>query len=250
MAVRQRAGKPISVTAEATPIDTTKNDVAGRGSPNQQMETLPINSRQYLNLALLMPGYFAGFLTHFSTTSVPNGRFRATTGPMDSRSMALPTRGRKWASRARISRRARSKSLRVNTIQLLPRNKGLSAGGVISIATKSGTNQFHGRSLRVRPRRNSSIAITLSTKLPNSRSASAKKPFRRNQFRGAASAAPSSKKQTALLPTRVRNAPRRPIRIPSSRELPGTNTTPRSRAYTKGPIHDPDVQRARRLPDQ
>src|SRR5438552_3216316 len=45
----------VAVTGEVPPVDVTKNDVSGVVS-NQQIEELPINSRQYLNLALLMPG--------------------------------------------------------------------------------------------------------------------------------------------------------------------------------------------------
>ena len=45
----------VTVTAEVPPIDTSKGDVSGVVT-EQQIDTLPVNTRQYLNLALLMPG--------------------------------------------------------------------------------------------------------------------------------------------------------------------------------------------------
>jgi hypothetical protein len=51
----QALAETISVTAEAPVVDVTKSEVAGVVT-QKQIETLPINTRQYLNLALLMPG--------------------------------------------------------------------------------------------------------------------------------------------------------------------------------------------------
>src|SRR5207253_8958792 len=45
----------VTVKGEAQVVDTTKSEVAGVVT-QRQIETLPINSRQYLSLALLMPG--------------------------------------------------------------------------------------------------------------------------------------------------------------------------------------------------
>src|SRR5262249_51522838 len=45
----------VTVTGESPVIDTTKSEVAGVVT-QQQIQSLPVNSRQYLNLALLMPG--------------------------------------------------------------------------------------------------------------------------------------------------------------------------------------------------
>src|SRR5438093_3105955 len=44
-----------TVSADAPVVDTTKAEVAGVVT-RQQIETLPINSRQHLSLALLVPG--------------------------------------------------------------------------------------------------------------------------------------------------------------------------------------------------
>src|SRR6185312_5826287 len=45
----------VTVSGEVPEIDTTKTEVSGVVS-RVQIETLPVNTRQYLNLALLMPG--------------------------------------------------------------------------------------------------------------------------------------------------------------------------------------------------
>ena len=51
----QAVAETVTVSAEAPLVDATKAEVAGVVT-RQQIETLPINSRQYLSLALLMPG--------------------------------------------------------------------------------------------------------------------------------------------------------------------------------------------------
>src|SRR5688572_4161166 len=51
----QSLQETVTVTGEAPVVDTTRSEVAGVVT-QQQIETLPVNTRQYLNLALLMPG--------------------------------------------------------------------------------------------------------------------------------------------------------------------------------------------------
>ena len=60
----QALAETVTVSGEAPVVDTTKSEVSGVVT-QQQIETLPINSRQYLSLALLVPG----------TTSTRRGRF-------------------------------------------------------------------------------------------------------------------------------------------------------------------------------
>src|SRR5437016_5322139 len=50
----QAVQESVTVTGEAPTIDTTKSEVAGVVT-QQQIQSLPVNSRQFLNLALLMP---------------------------------------------------------------------------------------------------------------------------------------------------------------------------------------------------
>ena len=51
----QAVAETVTVSADAPVVDTTKAEVAGVVT-RQQIETLPINSRQHLSLALLVPG--------------------------------------------------------------------------------------------------------------------------------------------------------------------------------------------------
>jgi hypothetical protein len=51
----QTVQESVTVSGQAPTVDTTKSEVAGVVT-QQQIQTLPVNSRQFLNLALLMPG--------------------------------------------------------------------------------------------------------------------------------------------------------------------------------------------------
>src|SRR5262249_38133221 len=51
----QSLQETVTVVGEQPIVDATKSEVAGVVT-QQQIESLPINSRQYLSLALLMPG--------------------------------------------------------------------------------------------------------------------------------------------------------------------------------------------------
>ncbi len=51
----QTVAETVIVTGTAPVVDTTKSEVSGVVT-QQQIEALPVNSRQYLSLALLMPG--------------------------------------------------------------------------------------------------------------------------------------------------------------------------------------------------
>ncbi|PYQ79435.1 MAG: hypothetical protein DMG03_25860 [Acidobacteria bacterium] len=51
----QAVAETVTVSADAPVVDTTKAEVAGVVT-RQQIETLPINSRQHLSLALLVQG--------------------------------------------------------------------------------------------------------------------------------------------------------------------------------------------------
>jgi hypothetical protein len=65
----QSLAETITVTGSAPVVDTTKSEVSGVVT-QQQIETLPINSRQYLSLALLMPGTSVELFNAFNTTNL------------------------------------------------------------------------------------------------------------------------------------------------------------------------------------
>src|SRR5262245_45651310 len=83
----QTMAETVTVNGQAPVVDTTKSEVSNIVT-QQQIETLPINSRQYLSLALLVPGtsldstrsFFptvniGGSLTFNSTTNIVDGMF-------------------------------------------------------------------------------------------------------------------------------------------------------------------------------
>jgi hypothetical protein len=136
----QTVAETITVTAQAPMVDTTKSEVAGTVT-QQQIEVLPINSRQYLSLALLMPGtsldatrsFFptvniGGSLTFNSTTNMVDGMYNVWVEDGEPR-QSLPEDA---VEQFKVSN-AQYKS-----------EFGLATGGVLQVVTKSGTNAMHG----------------------------------------------------------------------------------------------------------
>ena len=136
----QNMSETVNVTAEAPMVDTSKAEVAGVIT-QLQMEVLPINSRQYLSLALLMPGtsldatqsFFptvniGGSLTFNSTTNMVDGMYNVWVEDGEPR-QSLPEDA---VEQFKVSN-AQYKS-----------EFGLATGGVLQVVTKSGTNATHG----------------------------------------------------------------------------------------------------------
>ena len=130
----------ITVTGEVPPVDTSKGEVAGVVT-QQQMESLPVNTRQFLNLALLMPG-----TTQDASRSFYNnvqigggGRFYANGFSVDGVTNTWAEQGE---PRQNIPEGA-VQEFKVNTAQFKP-EAGLAMGGFVTVVTKSGTNAFHG----------------------------------------------------------------------------------------------------------
>jgi hypothetical protein len=130
----------ITVTGEAPPIDTTRGDVSGVVT-TQQIDSLPVNTRQYLNLALLMPGTTQdASRTFYNNVQVGGGdRFYANGFTVDGVSNT-------WAEQGEPRQNFPEGSVqefKVNTNQFKA-EQGLAMGGVVTVVTKSGSNQFHG----------------------------------------------------------------------------------------------------------
>ncbi len=130
----------VTVSGEAPPIDTTRGDVSGVVT-TQQIDTLPVNTRQYLNLALLMPGTSnAASRTFYNNVQIGGGdRFYANGFSVDGVSNTWAEQGE---PRQNFPEGA-VQEFKVNTNQFKA-EQGLAMGGVVTVVTKSGTNQFHG----------------------------------------------------------------------------------------------------------
>lgn len=130
----------VTVVAESQPVDVTSSQVSGLVT-QQQIETLPINTRQYLNLALLQPGtsqdasrpYYNNVQIGAGATFYGNGFF--VDGVRNT-----------WAEQGEPRQdfpQGAVAEFRVYTTQF-PAQLGLAEGGFVTVVTKSGTNQFHG----------------------------------------------------------------------------------------------------------
>jgi hypothetical protein len=130
----------ITVAGEAPPIDTSKGDVSGVVT-QQQIDTLPVNTRQYLNLALLMPGTTQdASRTFYNNVEIGGGgRFYANGFTVDGVTNTWAEQGE---PRQNFPEGA-VQEFRVNTNQFKA-EQGLSMGGMVAVVTKSGTNAFHG----------------------------------------------------------------------------------------------------------
>lgn len=160
LAVAQQAalaiGLKVSATAEsitvvgASPLVDTQNAALSAVVTEETIEQLPLNGRNYIDLALLQPGV-ANFLEKDSSTSSNRGTkfnvngmgFRSNSYLIDGANM------RGYAGTATVS--AAETTLGVETIQefrvvtnAYGADYGRAMGGIISLVTKSGTNQVRG----------------------------------------------------------------------------------------------------------
>jgi carboxypeptidase family protein len=130
----------IIVSGQAPIVEVTKSDVAGVIT-QQQIETLPVGTRQTLTLALLMPGTNADESRprRVSVSVGAGGRVSSSSFLVDGVSNQQSTGGdpRQDFPQGAI------REFRINVSQAKAEFGG-TTGGVVSIVTKSGTNLFSG----------------------------------------------------------------------------------------------------------
>lgn len=136
----QTLSETVTVTADVPVVDVTKSEVAGVVT-QKQMESLPINTRQYLNLALLMPGTSQDAVRVFyNNVNVGAG------GSFYSNAFVADGVTNTWTEQGEPRQNFPQDSIRefkVNTMQYKA-EYGLATGGLVTIVSKSGTNEFHG----------------------------------------------------------------------------------------------------------
>jgi hypothetical protein len=130
----------ITVAGDVPPVDTTKGEISGVVT-QMQINTLPVNTRQYLNLALLMPGTTQdASRTFYNNVEIGGGgRFYANGFAVDGVTNTWAEQGE---PRQNFPEGA-VQEFRLNTNQFKA-EQGMAMGGVVNIVTKSGTNAFHG----------------------------------------------------------------------------------------------------------
>jgi hypothetical protein len=136
----QSLQETVTVKGEAPVVDTTKAEVSGVVT-REQIETLPINSRQYLSLALLVPGTTVDATRSFFATVNAGGSmtFNGTGNVVDGMI-------NNWAEdgepRQDLPEDA-VEEFRVTNASYKA-EFGLATGGVVQVVTKSGTNRLRG----------------------------------------------------------------------------------------------------------
>jgi hypothetical protein len=170
----------ITVTAEVPPVDTTKGEVSGVVT-QVQIDALPVNTRQYLNLALLMPGTTQdASRTFYNNVEIGGGgRFYANGFTVDGVTNTWAEQGE---PRQNFPQGA-VQEFRVNTNQFKA-EQGLAMGGVVNIVTKSGTNQFHGEAFEYFRNAVLNHDNKFTEAALQQVGQTGKAPFNRNQFGG------------------------------------------------------------------
>ena len=170
----------VTVTGDVPPVDTSRGEIAGVVT-QQQIDSLPVNTRQFLNLALLMPGTTQdASRTFYNNVQIGGGgRFYANGFTVDGVTNTWAEQGE---PRQNIPQGA-VQEFKVNTNQFKA-EAGLAMGGLVTVVTKSGTNAFHGEAFEYF--RHSSLnhdnKFTQAALLQAGLSGNA--PFKRNQFGG------------------------------------------------------------------
>jgi hypothetical protein len=161
----------VTVVAESPVVDVSKSEVSGVVT-QKQIETLPVNSRQYLNLALLMPGTSQDAVRSFyNNVNIGAG------GTFYSNGFVADGVGNTWAQQGEPRQNFPQDSIRefkVNTTQYKA-EYGFATGGLVTVVSKSGTNEFHGNIFEYFRDKSLNAKNYFEREKPD---------FRRNQFGG------------------------------------------------------------------
>jgi hypothetical protein len=136
----QTVQETVQVTASQPIVDTTKSEVSGVIT-QRQLETLPVNSRSYLSLALLMPGTSVDATRAFFPTVNVGGSmtFNSTGNVVDG---VINNFAEDGEPRQNLPQDA-VQEFKVSNVQYKA-EFGLATGGIVQVVTKSGTNEFRG----------------------------------------------------------------------------------------------------------
>jgi carboxypeptidase family protein len=180
----QGVQETLTVTGQAPVVDTNKTDVSGVIS-QAQIESLPLANRQPVALALLLPGT--------SQDAVRPRKFNANLGAgaftnagaylIDGVWNKEPCTGEPRQDFPQTAIREFKVNLSNATAEF-----GWTASGVVTIATKSGTNSVHGEGFEYF-RDKSLNTENRFEELASATTGASKPPYRRNQF-GAAAGGP------------------------------------------------------------
>lgn len=164
-------GESIVVDGVSPQVNVESNTVGGVVTQDE-IDKLPVNTRQYLNLALLVPGTSQdGSRSFYNNVQIAGGSGYYTNGfVVDGVSNIFAEMGEPRQNFPQGG----VQEFKVNITQY-PAEYGLSMGGLISVVTKSGTNRFHGEAFELFRNKFMNRPTPFQTTNPN---------FNRNQFGG------------------------------------------------------------------
>jgi len=141
------AGEVIEVTGQA-PVLQTSDDSTGSTMNNIQVTELPINGRDYARFSLLVPGAVArsNYISDLSFNGEHAVHNQFSIDGVDATRVDQPYMANGFERGARLLTGSLDtvSEMKVQTGDYSA-EYGRAAGGYVNIATKSGTNKFHGR---------------------------------------------------------------------------------------------------------
>jgi hypothetical protein len=132
----------LTVTADAPIIDTTRSDVSTAVS-TEQIQDLPVASRRWIDLAMLTPGTSQDNIRGFYY----RGNVNVGAGTREySNAFVVDGVNNTWAEMGEARQNFAMDSIREFkvTTSNFKAEYGLATGGLVSVVSKSGTNQFEG----------------------------------------------------------------------------------------------------------
>jgi len=166
----------VNVLAETPSINTTSAEVASVVT-EQQISSLPVNTRQYLNLALLVPGTTQDASRSFyNNVEIGGGGYYYANGFM------IDGVRNTWAEMGEPRQNFPEGGVQEFKVYVAeyPAQFGLYMGGLLNVATKSGTNAFHGEIFEYW--RNEALNHDNYFQRQAERAQNSSNPFNRNQY--------------------------------------------------------------------
>ena len=140
-----RVSEAVTVTGESPIVDTTKSDVSTSVS-TQQIQDLPVASRRWIDLAMLTPGTSQDNIRGFFY----RGNVNVGAGTREySNGFIVDGVNNTWAEMGEPRQNFAMDAIqefKVSTSNYKA-EYGLATGGLLTVVTKSGTNQLHGSGL-------------------------------------------------------------------------------------------------------
>ncbi|HSS19582.1 MAG TPA: TonB-dependent receptor [Pyrinomonadaceae bacterium] len=181
-------GETVNVTADSALVETSKTDVSGV-IDQRRLENLPVNGRSFASLAILIPG--ATLAPSFDPTKARVGTF--SVGGSSGRNLNITIDGgdNKDNAVGGILQNFSMEGIQEFALstQRFSAANGRSGGALLSVVSKSGSNDIHGsvfgffRNQRLNANAPALLAKANATLFPSASDA-VKPPFSRQQFGG------------------------------------------------------------------